>query len=141
MDAIQFLQHLASQYHTKPLLVTNIKTKYFGKPKQCFNNSFRYLMLEQPQGKYILGYIIFKGVPIEHAWVKVGNQNYDVTLKDTSDIDYYQFFELDFELVSKYVKKLKFAPSIYDYVKGGGKNASISIFHTVEKLIDTDYAK
>lgn len=93
-----------------------VKSKHFGRSakKECYNNSWRYIQDNyKEKAKYILGYVFVHGVPIEHAWVKVGSQHFDVTLDDAEKSTYYQVIEVPDDLLSEYVDKSHYAPDLY----------------------------
>ncbi len=46
--------------------------------KQCYQNSFDVVMLNKDV-KYCEGFVSFMGIPIEHAWNKIGDEYFDVT--------------------------------------------------------------
>ncbi len=48
------------------------------KPKRCFDNSFK--LATSLNATYVLG-IYCKTIPIEHAWLKIGDNYYDPTLE------------------------------------------------------------
>ncbi len=83
-------------------------------PKQCFNNSYRYILHNNNHAIYVLGYTFIHGIPIEHAWIKENNTYYDVTLDPDTMEGYASVLELTFEEVSKYVDVESCAPSLYD---------------------------
>ena len=82
--------------------------------KECFNNSFRD-MSDHSGEIYVLGFIFFHGIPIEHAWVKDGDTYFDVTLDPKEQQGYVSVLELSLEQVMEYVDKHQSAPSLYDY--------------------------
>jgi hypothetical protein len=82
------------------------------KKKECYNNSFRALGANDT---YVLGYVLFHGVPIEHAWIKdQSGKHFDVTLIDAKDLAYVSVFEVPQDLLHEYVSKNQHAPSLYD---------------------------
>lgn len=82
--------------------------------KQCFNNSFKALSGDHSE-LYVLGFMFYHGIPIEHAWIKKGDKYFDVTL-DMKDVDcYVSVLELSFSDVMEYVDKHHSAPSLYDF--------------------------
>ena len=91
--------------------------------KQCFNNSYRYLIDHfSDNNKYVLGYVFYKGIPIEHAWVNIHDQNLDVTLDVDKQDGYISAIEISMETLLAFVDKNEFAPSIYDLNKFMHKN-------------------
>jgi hypothetical protein len=88
--------------------------------KECFNNSYRYILLNDDvtESKYVLGYVLVHGIPLEHAWVHTAEGHVDVTLETAGHITgYIKVTELPFKEVCKFVNKHKFAPSLYDVVR------------------------
>lgn len=82
------------------------KVRRLVKPKSCYNNSFHTLSAMLGAGmsdcSYILGYWT-PSIPIEHAWVRCGDQWFDPTrellLDSTNEIyknsEYFPLIELD----------------------------------------------
>lgn len=82
--------------------------------KECYNNSWRYIQDHyNEKAKYILGYLLYMGVPIEHAWVKVGTEHFDVTLDPKNDDEYWQVCEVPDDLLAQYVDVEGHAPDLY----------------------------
>lgn len=80
--------------------------------KECFNNAFKSL---SDGFMYVLGFVFFHGIPIEHAWIKDKSGKYfDVTLDPKQQNGYISVSEFTFDEVIKYVEKNKSAPSLYD---------------------------
>jgi hypothetical protein len=71
-------------------------------------------MSGHPNSKYVLGYVMYKGIPIEHAWIKEGEQYFDVTLDPEKQDGYVSAYESDFDEISAYIDKYHSAPSLYD---------------------------
>ena len=90
-----------------------VKAKPHGRSqkKQCYNNSWRYI--QDHEGVYVLGYVFFRGLPIEHAWVRIGKQHYDVTLTPDDDHIYYSVYEVPEEKLNAYVVANGSAPDLY----------------------------
>lgn len=82
--------------------------------KACYNNALQYAVLGSPDVKYILGFVLIP-VPIEHAWVRDGGRDIDVTKK--IDGEYIQVLELSRSDLMKFYRKHHFGPSLYDLVK------------------------
>ena len=82
--------------------------------KQCFNNSYKYILHTNPNAIYVLGYSFIHGIPIEHAWIKENDTYYDVTLDPQSMQGYIKVLELSFNDVVEYVDSKQYAPSLYD---------------------------
>lgn len=82
------------------------------KAKNCFNNAYRYVMAH-PESRYILGYALIHGVPIEHAWVRSGDQHIDVTLDPEKMEQYYEVLEVYPNTLLRYVVKNSHAPDLF----------------------------
>ena len=104
----------------KELNNVKFKKQSGSQKKQCFNNSFK-AMTGHPNSKYVLGYVMYKGIPIEHAWIKEGEQYFDVTLDPKQQDGYVSVYESDFDSISEYVDKYQSAPSLYDLNRFFGK--------------------
>lgn len=66
--------------------------------KQCYNNSF-FVVMNNPEALYVEGVAMFHGIPIDHAWNRIGDTYFDVTsegpLKGKSQFtDYVSYLEL-----------------------------------------------
>lgn len=109
---------IAKQYHVTPEYV-NVERKAYSKSKikQCFDNSRKYVF-DHPDAIYVLGYYVFKGIPIEHCWVKEGSKYYEITLKsDISEDSYYSFYELTMSDLLDACEKIGYAPQIFEYFR------------------------
>lgn len=86
------------------------------RPKACFNNAYLYLLgkSRSDEDRYVLGYTFVRGIPIEHAWVKVGGQQYDVTLEAERQDGYAEVVQVPLDVIVAFVAKHEFAPSLYD---------------------------
>lgn len=107
----QGIRHL--NLDIKELHNVKFKKRPGSQPKQCFNNAFKSLSASE-NSKYVLGYILFKGIPIEHAWIKEGNEYFDVTLDPSKQDSYISVYEAPYDEVFEYVDKYHSAPSLYD---------------------------
>ncbi len=116
VDAVKMLTaHLHINTDLKSVNVTTIRYKH-SLQKQCFNNSYRYLIDHySDSNRYVLGYVFFYGIPIEHAWVKLDDKSFDVTLDATKQDSYISVIELSMAELLEFVEKHEYAPSIYDY--------------------------
>lgn len=83
------------------------------KQKACFNNAFLTLS-HNKNAYYVLGYVVYHGIPIEHAWIKENNIYYDVTLDPTKQDTYFSVAEFTLDEIYPYVQQYKSAPSLYD---------------------------
>ena len=60
--------------------ITEIKKRVRPVPKECYSNSFHTAeFLSEFDVEYCEGYIVFMGIPIEHAFNKIGDKYFDVT--------------------------------------------------------------
>lgn len=116
-QGLNLLHTMTSGLKYIKLDLKKVDVKYKAKPgsqkKQCFNNAFRALA-DHPNTSYVLGYMFFHGIPIEHAWIKQGETYYDVTLDPEKQEDYISVAEFSFDEVMQYVDKFSHAPSLYD---------------------------
>lgn len=83
------------------------------KKKECFNNAFKALS-GHPDKSYVLGYVFYHNIPIEHAWIKDGDTYFDVTLDPTKQDGYVSVSEFPFNDIMQYVDKYGHSPSLYD---------------------------
>lgn len=62
-----------------------------GKPKDCYANAGRMALLGDDSLVYVEGYILFLGLPIQHAWLwePETGRIYDPTLTDGEDVTLY----------------------------------------------------
>lgn len=128
MNAKDLVVMVSSGYHLpsqpKKVDVAHVASK-FNKPKQCFDNAYRYLdslPVNTTDCQYVLGFLLFRGIPVEHAWVKVDGQYFDPTLTSHSDHEYYSLAELEFMELIDVAAMCGCAPSIYDYSRWLRKN-------------------
>lgn len=89
------------------------KKEVGSRKKECFNNAFKSM---SNGSEYVLGFVFYHGIPIEHAWIKDSSGKYfDVTLDPKLQNGYISVSEFTFDEVMKYVEKNKSAPSLYDF--------------------------
>lgn len=147
MDGLDLVKVMSQGYNLpsqpKKVDVAHVASK-FNKPKQCFDNAYHYLdslPTNITDCQYVIGLMLFRGIPVEHAWVKVNGQYFDPTLTSHADHEYYSLAELDFmELID--VAATCGAPSLYDYSRWLRKNPkTIEVTEmsssTVDDHIDT----
>ena len=89
--------------------------------KECFNNCW-HLCSMIPGAKYVLGYTA-SFIPIEHAWIKIGETYYDPTLEllhnRTGDA-YLVYLELSMKELIKYTtKNANCPPALWDMYRMG----------------------
>lgn len=68
----------------------DVKWKQAGIPKSCFYNAAKFV-LDNPKFSYVVGIMMYRGIPIEHAWVcDESGVHQEVTLKVIEgNIEYY----------------------------------------------------
>lgn len=114
MSLIKMMTQSISNVKLDPKVVDVAKKQTAGtQKKQCFNNSFK-SVLSDTDRMYVLGYVFFHGIPIEHAWIKENGKYFDVTLDPKGQDEYVSIAEFSFTEVSEYVDKFGSAPSLYD---------------------------
>lgn len=93
----------------------DVKYKKHGmaRKKECFNNAFK-AMTGNKSERFVLGYVFFHGIPIEHAWIKEGEEYFDVTLDPKNQDSYISVLELEFDTIMEYVDAHHSAPSLFD---------------------------
>lgn len=81
--------------------VKRIKQGVRPRAKECYANAYHTAaILNNKDVKYVEGYIVYAGIPIEHAFNKIGDQYFDVTQevalgKDVSEQQYFTIGEWD----------------------------------------------
>ena len=92
------------------------------KQKLCYNNAWCTLsrLPELKDGRYVLGYVLVCGVPIEHAWVKAEDKYYDpteqVVFGSRDGLKYFSLVELDREtLFDLTIENHNIPPSFRDW--------------------------
>lgn len=88
--------------------IINVSGKSYKKssPKACFANSEQYV--DNHDSIYVLGFLLFQGIPIEHAWIREGSEYYDVTLGGTSDTEVYvKCIEISSSDLASYTEKYR----------------------------------
>ena len=148
MDGLDLVKVMSQGYNLpsqpKKVDVAHVASK-FNKPKQCFDNAYHYLdslPTNITDCQYVIGLMLFRGIPVEHAWVKVNGQYFDPTLTSHSDHEYYSLAELDFMELVDVAATCGCAPSLYDYSRWLRKNPkTIEVTEmsstTVDDHIDT----
>ena len=59
-------------------------------PKQCYRNISNFMLTNQikyPSARYALGFHLYSGIPIEHAFLEIDGVFYDPTLEMHAHID------------------------------------------------------
>ena len=85
--------------------------------KQCYNNSFRYLTQEHGNDvRYIMGYLfLYKTIPIDHAFVRVGTEYLEITVKPGPDDIHVSLVEITRQELLDYVVDNNHAPDLFSY--------------------------
>lgn len=68
----------------EPVNVTFIRRSRYNVPKACFNNAFKFAA-SKANSFYVLGYLCFMGICIEHAWVMLSDGTHVDTTLNPSD--------------------------------------------------------
>lgn len=84
-------------------------------PKECYRNAFNYVSGNINTRSYILGYLVYRGIPIEHAWVKENDVYYDITLDNTEQDQYYKLIEISGSDLMDYILQTRELIDIYTY--------------------------
>ena len=88
LETIRQIAHY-QQLKTEPVEVqVTVKRHPKSLMKACFLNAYNYVTTHV-NCVYVLGYYLYMGIPIEHAWVKQGDNYIDVTLNDNKEGDRY----------------------------------------------------
>jgi hypothetical protein len=124
---LDFVTMLSQNLKNLPVDIkeVTVKKKAFAQsaPKQCFNNSFSYILNnESTNSLYVLGYVFIHNIPIEHCFIKQHNEYYDVTLDPKKQDGYVSVAEIPFDSVMRFVNEHEFAPSLYDLNRFIGQN-------------------
>ena len=139
-DELDLVHMMSGQCRHLTLGIKEVKVKPLNVrgsvPKQCFNNSFKYL-LSHSSGHYVLGFVMFRGMPIEHAWVRINEEYLDVTLDGKLAADYVSVAEFTFDQVAEYVNQEECAPTLYDINRFLG-NKKKNISSTICRIIATE---
>ena len=104
---------------------------YMPKEKECFKNASMLVEIAKwmslhydsaiPETKYVEGFVYSCGcLPVEHAFVKVGNKYIDPTFEKALNLDvcneeYVALIELDAETMNKYQLETGFYGGLYEY--------------------------
>ncbi len=120
-DSQQLLQIMTRGYRNIPIKIQPVNVEKMIHPassrKQCYNNAFKALTHDglRDNDRYVLGIMIFMGVPIEHAWIKKDGKYFDPTLDPKSNDAYYSITELTHEQLQEFVEEKGHAPDLSDY--------------------------
>jgi len=106
-EALSHINMIVGMYRNLDSNIKKVEVKHlsskFGGAKACFHNAQR-LAKSKPESFYVLGFIIFHGIPIEHAWVKLSSGEYIDSTLDGID-EYYSVLELSQEEMEPLIKK------------------------------------
>lgn len=110
MTSSEYVDHVVANYNrlgknfkAEEVPVEHKQTEDYSDKKQCYNNSFRYMLLENSKAKYVLGFVFYHEVPIEHAWIEENGKYYDLTLNPAGYDKYIKVAEFPFKDVNKFV--------------------------------------
>ncbi|WP_413702152.1 hypothetical protein ACLKMH_12065 [Psychromonas sp. KJ10-10] len=94
-------------------LIKELNISGFGERNYCFANAMKALHSKQNVDKYVLGWLYFtsktESSPVEHAWVKIGDEYHDPTPIDNKEklkLRYSPVFELDKKEVKEVIDSL-----------------------------------
>ena len=82
--------------------------KGFPRKRECYKNAFKVVSDNyNNEILYVEGIIIFHGIPIEHAWNKIGDTYFDVTAEiDGSKYEeYISIVEIGYDKIHEYAYK------------------------------------
>lgn len=100
-------------------VAVSVPTSQEGRPKACYENSLVYMIgAKSMEYKYVLGIVDFRGVPIEHAWVKKDDGSYhEPTVIENKEMIYYPVVELGMIEVLAFYSKYDHPPEIYEIAR------------------------
>lgn len=117
-DDLATVKMIAGMYQNVPTNVQqitpqHIQSRYNGM-KNCFYNS-EMTVKKSKTSKYILGFVIVHGVPLEHAWVQLPSGEYiDPTITNPEEYEYYSCLELTYDELIDQIKRSKSKPGWID---------------------------
>ena len=115
---MNIIDHMASMYGLKAKKVdVSFKKVSSSKTKECFDNAYKYVT-RNTEATYVLGYMLFHGMPIEHAWIKEKGKYHEITIQ-SDDAEYYSLVEFNFSELLAFTEKSLRAPDLYEYRKHG----------------------
>lgn len=125
MTAHQLIEMLTSGIRNLTLEIEEVDVKNkphaASKAKQCYTNAYRYIDKHYAEhGTFVLGYYIMHDLPIEHAWVKVGTQHFDVTLTPNPGDTYVKVIEVPKEMLYAFISQEGHAPDLYSLNRFAG---------------------
>jgi hypothetical protein len=78
---MNIIDHMASMYGLKAKKVdVSFKKVSSSNMKECFDNAYKYVT-RNTDATYVLGYMSFHGMPIEHAWIKEKGKYHEITIQ------------------------------------------------------------
>ena len=118
MNTLDLIKMMTSNLKHLDVNLQEVKVKDAGSgrgtPKNCFNNAY---LRRQGDDLYVLGYLLHstgdQHIPIEHAWIKRGDEYIDVTIKVREEDSYVSVVELTYEDIEGYVGQYGHAPDLY----------------------------
>lgn len=94
LETVKTLMRHMQLTQTPEEVTVMIKKHAKSRMKACFNNASNYVLAHK-NCSYVLGYYLFHGLPIEHAWVRQGDFYLEITLNDHHEGDrYFKVIEL-----------------------------------------------
>jgi hypothetical protein len=84
--------------------------------KSCFKNCYKYTS-ENKNTKYVLGFMFFLGVIIEHAFIEKDGKYYEISTGTVANTFYYECVKLSYKELSEVVEYSGSAPDFYEYEK------------------------
>lgn len=82
--------------------------------KECFKNAYKIVSDNYSKDvKYVEGIVVYSGIPIEHAWNKIGDIYFDVTaeIKGHKYDEYISIAEINIDELLKYANETgKYGP-------------------------------
>jgi len=99
--------------------IRKIKMEIHPRQKECYKNSYLLTECDIPDIMYCEGYMSCMGIPIEHAFNKVGDKYIDITAelalhRDIDNDEYVVFGEYTNKEVMDVISKTKFYGGIYN---------------------------
>jgi hypothetical protein len=117
-DELSTIHMIAGMYknlniNVQQVYIQHIKSRYNGM-KNCFYNA-EMTVKKNKTAKYVLGFIIVHGVPLEHAWIKLASGDYiDTTINTPEKYSYYSCLELTNDELLNQIKHTKSKPGYID---------------------------
>lgn len=114
---VQNYNRLGKDYRAEQVEVRHLPNTDYGAQKQCYNNSFRYILHEDNRALYVLGFVVYHGLAIEHAWIEKQGQNFDPTLNPAKYDGYVRLVAFRLNQIGKFVSDHGYPPALHDTLK------------------------